>query len=112
MQTYMYLSWNLGIFWAGPLCYSMALVPGLKKKLVLLEEFNTDLAKLKTTAEAQAMQLDEQLMRSRMENKKLQDWNELRGMFEMKGTPAFNGNLIISPDNSAILDKLNSWMEK
>ena len=90
----------------------MALVPGLKKKLVLLEEFNTDLAKLKTTAEAQAMQLDEQLMRSRMENKKLQDWNELRGMSEMKGTRAFNGNLIISPDNSAILDKLNSWMEK
>jgi hypothetical protein len=47
-----------------------------------------------------------------MENKKLQDWNELRGMSGMKGTPAFNGNLIISPDNSAILDKLNSWMEK
>ncbi len=46
---------------------------GLKKKLVLLEEFNSDLAKLKTTAEDEAMQLDQQLMRSRMENKKLQD---------------------------------------
>lgn len=64
-------------------------IQGLKKKLVLLEEFNTDLAKLKTTAEAQAMQLDEQLMRSRMENKKLQDAlnnqaSQLREMREAK----------------------------
>jgi len=48
-------------------------VVGLKKKLVLLEEFNSDLVKLKTTAEDEAIQLDQQLMRSRMENKKLQD---------------------------------------
>eukprot|EP00435_Cladocopium_sp_Y103_P008760 s2913_g2.t1 len=60
-------------------------IQGLKKKLVLLEEFNTDLAKLKTTAEAEAMQLDEQLMRSRMENKKLQDWNELQGCPQQPG---------------------------
>jgi len=48
-------------------------IQGLKKKLVLLEEFNSDLVKLKTTAEDEAIQLDQQLMRSRMENKKLQD---------------------------------------
>ena len=77
----MYLSLDLEIF-CDPFCSSRAL-PGLKKKLVLLEEFNTELAKLKTSAEAEAMQLDEQLMRSRMENKKLQDWNERILLFEM-----------------------------
>eukprot|EP00930_Biecheleria_cincta_P102407 TRINITY_DN9412_c1_g1_i4.p1 TRINITY_DN9412_c1_g1~~TRINITY_DN9412_c1_g1_i4.p1 ORF type:complete len:1864 (+),score=558.09 TRINITY_DN9412_c1_g1_i4:73-5664(+) len=46
---------------------------GLKRKMVLLEEFNTELASLKAKAEAEAVRLDEQVMRLRLENRKLQD---------------------------------------
>ncbi|CAJ1375916.1 unnamed protein product [Effrenium voratum] len=65
-------------------------IQGFKKKLVLLEEFNTELCHLKAKAESEAVGLEEQIMRLQIENKKLQDASarqsaQLRDLRSLRG---------------------------
>eukprot|EP00928_Gymnodinium_smaydae_P042996 TRINITY_DN28900_c0_g1_i1.p1 TRINITY_DN28900_c0_g1~~TRINITY_DN28900_c0_g1_i1.p1 ORF type:complete len:1943 (-),score=501.48 TRINITY_DN28900_c0_g1_i1:67-5895(-) len=48
-------------------------IQGLKRKIVLLEEFNEELTVAKTQAESKATQADEKLVLMRLENQKLKD---------------------------------------
>jgi len=50
-------------------------IQGLRKKILMLEEFNVELTRAKARAEAEAVRLDEQVMWLRLEGRKLQDTN-------------------------------------